>query len=117
MRYNLCRDQACYHMMLLITQATLELTNISAVSRQLRLVPLKSAFFKLTPSACPTADGVVAPGLHASYTISFTPDSLANYQTDLKVNHNTHSDIARVYDRERVSNVGILYIRCMRRVT
>ncbi len=25
--------------------------------------------------------------------------------------------VSRVYDRERVSNVGILYIRCMRRVT
>ncbi len=73
------------------TQATLELKNISAVSRQLRLVPLKSAYFKVAPSACPTANGVVAPGLCASYTISFTPDSLENYQTDLTVNHNTHS--------------------------
>lgn len=39
----------------------------------------------MTPSACPTADGVIAPGLCASYTVSFTPDSLSDYHAELKV--------------------------------
>ena len=73
------------HVLILFQQSTLELKNISAVSRQLRLIPLKSDHFKVTPLACPTADGVIAPGLCASYTVSFTPESLSNYQAEFQV--------------------------------
>ena len=33
----------------------------------------------------PSPDGIIAPGMHCSYTVAFTPDSLANYETELKV--------------------------------
>jgi len=33
----------------------------------------------------PTEDGLVAPGMSCSYTVRFTPDSLADFQDELKV--------------------------------
>ena len=33
----------------------------------------------------PSADGLIAPGMHCTYTVTFSPDSLANYQDELRV--------------------------------
>lgn len=33
----------------------------------------------------PTDDGLVAPGMSCSYTVRFTPDSLADFQDELTV--------------------------------
>lgn len=40
----------------------------------------------------PTEDGLVAPGMSCSYTVKFTPDSLADFQDELKV----HTYVCRV---------------------
>lgn len=33
----------------------------------------------------PTEDGLIAPGMQCSFTITFTPDSLANYSEEMQV--------------------------------
>ena len=38
----------------------------------------------------PNADGLVAPGMQCTYTVTFTPDSLANYVEELRVSGVIH---------------------------
>ena len=33
----------------------------------------------------PGSEGLIAPGMHCSYVVKFTPDSLANYEDQLMV--------------------------------
>ena len=39
----------------------------------------------------PNADGIIAPGMSCSYSISFTPDSLADFSDKIKVSIITYS--------------------------
>ena len=38
----------------------------------------------------PGSEGLVAPGMHCSYVVKFTPDSLANYEDQLMVRTYAH---------------------------
>lgn len=89
----------------LLFQSMVEFRNIGGVSRHLRLIPLKSDYFSVSPGnvkiniaipvvysvlnvflGCfPTEDGLIAPGMQCSFTITFTPDSLANYSEEMQV--------------------------------
>nr|CAB3238197.1 deleted in lung and esophageal cancer protein 1 [Phallusia mammillata] len=68
-----------------VYEATLELRNVSTVSRQLRVLPPKSSFFSLGLGKYPGSDGFVAPGMSAHYCIRFMPDSLADYDDEVEI--------------------------------
>ena len=44
-----------------------------------------SKLFYFCPGSFPNVEGLIAPGMHCTYTVQFSPDSLANYQDELKV--------------------------------
>ena len=39
----------------------------------------------MTVGSFPNVDGLVAPGMQCTFVVTFTPDSLANYQEEMRV--------------------------------
>ena len=97
-------------------QVNVDIRNVSGSSRQMRIIPLNSPYFTVTrgweilspfldhhsphrPSVPPSfplflcpgmstnSEGLIAPGMHATCTIGFTPHSLCNYREEVKVHH------------------------------
>ena len=66
-------------------EMTIDLRNVSPVSRRVRLLPPASQFFSITHVKFPTTHGFVAPGLCCQCTVRFTPDSLADYDSHFEI--------------------------------
>uniref|UniRef100_A0A8C7LHC7 Deleted in lung and esophageal cancer protein 1 Ig-like domain-containing protein n=1 Tax=Oncorhynchus kisutch TaxID=8019 RepID=A0A8C7LHC7_ONCKI len=63
----------------------LELRNMTATSRHVRVLPPTTPHFSLGLGQFPGEGGIVAPGMSCQYTVLFAPDSLADYQDFLVV--------------------------------
>ena len=63
----------------------MQVRNVSHTLQQMRVVPLLSKAFHVSQAAMPGPDSIIAPGMHASLRVSFTPDSLGNFTDTLKI--------------------------------
>ncbi|OCT75446.1 deleted in lung and esophageal cancer protein 1 [Xenopus laevis] len=68
-----------------IYEMTIELRNMTASSRHLRIIPPSTPYFSLGLGKFPGEGGIVAPGMSCHYTIRFVPDSLADFEDFLLV--------------------------------
>ncbi|KAL1006246.1 hypothetical protein UPYG_G00069700 [Umbra pygmaea] len=68
-----------------VYETTVELRNITATSRHVRVIPPNTPYFLLGLGRFPGEGGIVAPGMACQYTVRFAPDSLADYQDILVV--------------------------------
>ncbi|KAL5499826.1 hypothetical protein EMCRGX_G011289 [Ephydatia muelleri] len=66
-------------------ELSLVLRNVSTTSQQLRIVPPHTSYFSICIDHFPNAEGFIAPGMHCSYKVRFTPESLADYDDHIKV--------------------------------
>uniref|UniRef100_A0A667Z302 Deleted in lung and esophageal cancer protein 1 Ig-like domain-containing protein n=1 Tax=Myripristis murdjan TaxID=586833 RepID=A0A667Z302_9TELE len=74
-----CSYWTCYTPVFL-HQTTLELKNLTAVSRHVRVIPPTTPYFSIGLGRFPGEGSVVAPGMSCKYTVRFAPDSLADYK-------------------------------------
>lgn len=60
--------------------------NVSTISRSLRVIPPKSSNYSITPLKYPSSSkaGMVAPGMSVWTVVTFTPDSIGNYEDNLQ---------------------------------
>lgn len=63
----------------------LQVRNVSHTLQQVRVVPLLSKTFHVSQASLPGPDSIIAPGMHASLRVIFTPDSLGNFTDTLKI--------------------------------
>ncbi|KAM4027399.1 deleted in lung and esophageal cancer protein 1 [Anomaloglossus baeobatrachus] len=63
-----------------IYEMTVELRNMTASSRHVRVIPPSSPYFSIGLGKFPGEGGIVAPGMSCHYTIRFVPDSLADFE-------------------------------------
>ncbi|XP_045066363.1 deleted in lung and esophageal cancer protein 1 isoform X2 [Coregonus clupeaformis] len=68
-----------------VYETTVELRNMTATSRHVRVIPPTTHHFSLGLGRFPGEGGMVAPGMSCQYTVRFAPDSLADYQDFLVV--------------------------------
>ncbi|XP_071270154.1 deleted in lung and esophageal cancer protein 1 [Salvelinus alpinus] len=68
-----------------VFETTVELRNVTATSRHVRVLPPTTPHFSLGLGRFPGEGGIVAPGMSCQYTVLFAPDSLADYQDFLVV--------------------------------
>ncbi|XP_072179053.1 deleted in lung and esophageal cancer protein 1-like [Diadema setosum] len=69
-----------------VYEMTLDLKNISAASRPLRVIPPKSEYFSVGLGKFPGEEGIVAPGMSCQYNIRFMPDTLMDFEDELVIN-------------------------------
>ncbi|KAG9476528.1 hypothetical protein GDO78_003199 [Eleutherodactylus coqui] len=63
-----------------IYEMTVELRNMTASSRHVRVIPPSSPYFALGLGKFPGEGGIVAPGMSCHHTVRFVPDSLADFE-------------------------------------
>ncbi|KAM3927972.1 deleted in lung and esophageal cancer protein 1 [Leptodactylus fuscus] len=63
-----------------IYEITVELRNLTASSRHVRVIPPSTPYFSIGLGKFPGEGGIVAPGMSCHYTIRFVPDSLADFE-------------------------------------
>uniref|UniRef100_A0A8B9RPH8 Deleted in lung and esophageal cancer protein 1 Ig-like domain-containing protein n=1 Tax=Astyanax mexicanus TaxID=7994 RepID=A0A8B9RPH8_ASTMX len=68
-----------------VYEATVELRNMTAASRHVRVIPPTTPHFSVGLGRFPGDGGVVAPGISCQYTVRFAPDSLDDYEDFLLV--------------------------------
>ncbi|XP_060064823.1 deleted in lung and esophageal cancer protein 1-like [Ylistrum balloti] len=68
-----------------VYELTLELKNVSSVMRQCAVLPPTSPFFSVGLGQFPGEHGLVAPGMSCHYAIRFAPDSLRDFDDEIKV--------------------------------
>ncbi|XP_063777866.1 deleted in lung and esophageal cancer protein 1 isoform X2 [Pseudophryne corroboree] len=68
-----------------IYEVTVELRNMTAASRHVRVIPPSTPYFSVGLGKFPGAGGIVAPGMSCHYTVRFVPDSLADFEDFLLV--------------------------------
>ncbi|XP_022081791.1 deleted in lung and esophageal cancer protein 1-like [Acanthaster planci] len=68
-----------------VYELPLELKNVSAASRPLRVIPPKTQFFCVGLGKFPGEQGIVAPGMSCQYSIRFMPDSLMDFDDEVIV--------------------------------
>ncbi|KAM8967173.1 deleted in lung and esophageal cancer protein 1 [Pelodytes ibericus] len=68
-----------------IYEMTVELRNMTASSRHVRVIPPSTPHFSVSLGKFPGEGGTVAPGMSCHYTIRFVPDSLADFEDFLLV--------------------------------
>ncbi|XP_078460182.1 deleted in lung and esophageal cancer protein 1-like [Lampetra planeri] len=66
-------------------ETTVELRNVTSVSRHLRVLPPSTPYFSIGLGRFPSESGCVAPGMSCSYSVRFAPDSLADVDDFLLV--------------------------------
>nr|XP_033787629.1 deleted in lung and esophageal cancer protein 1 isoform X2 [Geotrypetes seraphini] len=59
-------------------EMTIELRNLTSVSRRLRIIPPSTSCFSIGLGKFPGEGGIVAPGMSCQYTVRFVPDSLGD---------------------------------------
>ncbi|XP_041478167.1 deleted in lung and esophageal cancer protein 1-like [Lytechinus variegatus] len=69
-----------------VYEMTLDLKNVSAASRPLRVLPPKTEYFAVGLGKFPGEEGIVAPGMSCQYNIRFMPDALMDFEDELTVN-------------------------------
>ncbi|XRB18068.1 flagellar associated protein [Pseudoscourfieldia marina] len=68
-----------------VYEMSVDLRNISFISRRLRLLPPSTNYFSLSLARFPNEGGMVAPGMKCQVTVRFCPDSLADYDDSFYV--------------------------------
>ncbi|CAC5401955.1 unnamed protein product [Mytilus coruscus] len=68
-----------------VYELTLELKNVSAVLRQCRALPPTTSYFSVGLGQFPGEHGLVAPGMSCHYAIRFAPDSLKDYDDEIRI--------------------------------
>ncbi|XP_072544966.1 deleted in lung and esophageal cancer protein 1 isoform X3 [Salminus brasiliensis] len=68
-----------------VYETTVELRNMTAASRHVRVIPPTTPHFSIGLGRFPGEGGVVAPGMSCQYTVRFAPDSLDDYEDFLLV--------------------------------
>nr|XP_055038196.1 deleted in lung and esophageal cancer protein 1 isoform X1 [Misgurnus anguillicaudatus] len=68
-----------------VYETVLELKNMTATSRHIRMIPPTSQYFSVGLGKFPGEGGMVAPGMSCQYMVRFAPDSLADYEDILVV--------------------------------
>ncbi|CAJ0920503.1 unnamed protein product [Ranitomeya imitator] len=63
-----------------IYEMTVELRNMTASSRHVRVIPPSTPYFSVGLGKFPGEGGIVAPGMSCHYTVRFVPDSLADFE-------------------------------------
>ncbi|XP_077347356.1 deleted in lung and esophageal cancer protein 1 [Lithobates pipiens] len=61
-------------------EMTVELRNMTASSRHVRIIPPSTPYFSVGLGKFPGEGGIVAPGMSCQYTVRFVPDSLADFE-------------------------------------
>ncbi|KAM9839708.1 deleted in lung and esophageal cancer protein 1 [Aulostomus maculatus] len=61
-------------------ECTLEFKNTTSSSRDIRVIPPTTPYFRIGLGRFPGEGGLVAPGMNCKYTVYFSPDSLADYE-------------------------------------
>ncbi|XP_026105876.1 deleted in lung and esophageal cancer protein 1-like isoform X2 [Carassius auratus] len=68
-----------------VYETAVELRNMTATSRHIRMMPPTSPHFSVGLGRFPGEGGMVAPGMSCQYMVRFAPDSLADYEDVLVV--------------------------------
>ncbi|XP_053374594.1 deleted in lung and esophageal cancer protein 1-like isoform X2 [Mercenaria mercenaria] len=68
-----------------VYELTLTLKNVSACIRQCRALPATTSFFSVGLGQFPGEHGLVAPGMSCHYNVRFNPDSLRDYDDEIKI--------------------------------
>ncbi|KAL4222937.1 Deleted in lung and esophageal cancer protein 1 [Mactra antiquata] len=68
-----------------VYELTLTLKNVSACIRQCRALPATTNFFSIGLGQFPGEHGLVAPGMSCHYAIRFNPDSLRDFDDEIKI--------------------------------
>ncbi|XP_043082399.1 deleted in lung and esophageal cancer protein 1 isoform X2 [Puntigrus tetrazona] len=68
-----------------VYETAVELKNMTATSRHIRMIPPTSPHFSVGLGRFPGEGGIVAPGMSCQYMVRFAPDSLADYEDVLVV--------------------------------
>ncbi|XP_053323585.1 deleted in lung and esophageal cancer protein 1 [Spea bombifrons] len=68
-----------------IYETTVELRNMTASSRHVRVIPPSTPYFSIGLGKFPGEGGIVAPGMSCHYTVRFIPDSLADFEDFLLI--------------------------------
>uniref|UniRef100_A0A8C5QKX5 DLEC1 cilia and flagella associated protein n=1 Tax=Leptobrachium leishanense TaxID=445787 RepID=A0A8C5QKX5_9ANUR len=63
-----------------IYEMAVELRNMTASSRHVRVIPPSTPYFSIGLGKFPGEGGIVAPGMSCQYTVRFVPDSLADFE-------------------------------------
>ncbi|KAG5851028.1 hypothetical protein ANANG_G00088660 [Anguilla anguilla] len=63
-----------------VYETTVELRNLTATSRHVRVIPPNTPHFSIGLGKFPGEGGTVAPGMSCQYTVRFVPDSLADFE-------------------------------------
>ncbi|KAM4705192.1 deleted in lung and esophageal cancer protein 1 [Rhinophrynus dorsalis] len=63
-----------------IYEMTVELRNVTASSRHVRIIPPSTPYFSIGLGKFPGEGGIVAPGMSCHYTVRFVPDSLSDFE-------------------------------------
>ncbi|XP_053571638.1 LOW QUALITY PROTEIN: deleted in lung and esophageal cancer protein 1 [Bombina bombina] len=63
-----------------IYETTVELRNMTASSRHVRVIPPSTPYFSIGLGKFPGPGGIVAPGMSCHYTVRFIPDCLADFE-------------------------------------
>jgi hypothetical protein len=67
--------------------ASISFRNVSSISRSVRIWPIRTNNFSMTPIQFPSAckGGLIAPGMCVTTQVTFLPDSLGDYSEVIKV--------------------------------
>ncbi|XP_073686554.1 deleted in lung and esophageal cancer protein 1 [Garra rufa] len=68
-----------------VYETVVELKNMTATSRHIRMIPPTSPHFSVGLGRFPGEGGIVAPGMSCQYMVRFAPDSLADFEDVLVV--------------------------------
>ncbi|XP_066498604.1 deleted in lung and esophageal cancer protein 1 isoform X3 [Hoplias malabaricus] len=68
-----------------VYETTVDLRNMTAASRHVRVIPPTTPHFSLGLGRFPGEGGVVAPGMSCQYSVRFAPDCLAEFEDFLLV--------------------------------
>ncbi|XP_033106181.1 deleted in lung and esophageal cancer protein 1-like [Anneissia japonica] len=68
-----------------VYEMCLDLKNVSASSRQLRVIPPKTEYFSVGLGQFPGDYGIIAPGMSCQYKIRFIPDALIDFDDELQI--------------------------------
>jgi hypothetical protein len=84
-------------------------TNISAVSRTVRILPPKSKLFGISPLRYPAncANGVIAPGMSVSCTLTFTPETLGDFEEYITVNTEAGNTSVKIIAQREPPNLDL----------
>lgn len=83
--------------------------NVSAVSRSVRILPPKSKLFTISPLKYPPncANGIIAPGMAVSTTLTFIPNSLGDYEEFIQVHTEAGSTQVQIIAQREPPNLDL----------